>query len=53
MRITHLAFISLLFIAQSCKKLDETNPEAVVTKYMELRIKQDFKAAYDLISTDF
>lgn len=52
MRITHLACISLLFIAQSCKKLDETNAEAVLTKYMELRIEQDFKAAYDLISSD-
>ncbi|MBK7568294.1 MAG: tetratricopeptide repeat protein [Bacteroidetes bacterium] len=52
MKVSLVGLITLLAILQSCKKLDETNPEAVLSKYMELRIEEEFKAAYDLISTD-
>ncbi|MBK7439956.1 MAG: hypothetical protein IPI65_00060 [Bacteroidetes bacterium] len=52
MKISLVALIALFSIAQSCKSLDETNPEEVLREYMELRINQNHKDAYDLISTD-
>lgn len=52
MRITHLIIIAIALIEQSCQKLDESNPQLVLNRYLELRNDKEYESAYELISSD-
>lgn len=52
MKVLLIAIIALFTLTPGCNKLDETNPEEVLSKYMDLRFNLDFKAAYNLLSSD-
>mgnify|MGYP003867549139 CR=1 FL=1 len=51
MKVLLIILLVSLPVLQICTKLDESNPEDVLNKYLELKNDRDFKAAYELISS--